>query len=263
MEKLIERLTDTGLQFVWALVILIVGIIAIKIALNVVRNVLKKSKLDEALHTFITNTVKVLLIVLLAVSLLGYLKIPTGTFVAVLGACGAAVALALKDSLGNIAGGILILINKPFGRGDYVNLCGTEGSVDSIDLLVTTLKTVDNKVVTIPNGNITTSVIVNYSREELRRVDCEFSIGYGCSIQKAKDVIYNVIAANPKILANPEPVVLVASHGDNAVNLTCRAWCNTSSYWDVAFYLQENVKIAFDEHDIEIPYPQLDVHVIK
>ena len=260
---LTQTVLDKALLVFWALVLFIGGWILIKIALSIVKKALAKTSLDEALHKFIINTVKIVLWVLLAITMLGYLNIPTSTFVAVLGACGAAVALALKDSLANIAGGILILINKPFGKGDYVNISGTEGIVDSIDLLVTILKTPDNKVVSVPNGTITTSVLINYSKEEYRRVDCTFGIGYNCDIGKAKDVIYAVIESSPDIIKDIAPVVAVSSQGSSAVNIDCKVWCKNSDYWNVKYYIEEAIKLAFDENDIEIPYSQVDVHIIK
>ena len=262
-EKTIAAAMAIVLSIAKALTILIVGVIVIKIVLGILGKALNKTRLDAALHTFMINTVKAVLWIIIIASILGTFGIPTGTFVAVLGACGAAVALALKDSLGNIAGGILILINKPFKKGDFIDIGGTTGVVDSIDLLVTILKTVDNKVVSVPNGTITTGILINYSREETRRVDCVFGIGYECSIGKAKDVISAVVDANSDILREPSPVIAVESQGDSSVNIVCRVWCKNSDYWDIKFYLEENVKIAFDEADINIPFPQMDVHVIK
>jgi small conductance mechanosensitive channel len=135
--------------------------------------------------------------------------------------------------------------------------------VQSIDLLVTTLKTVDNKVITIPNGTITTSVLVNYSREEMRRVDCQYGISYEADIVKAKDVLLAVAESNPYIFADPEPIIGVAAHQDSCVLLDLKVWCSTSRYWDIKYYLEEQVKLAFDEAGITIPYPQMDVRVIK
>ena len=180
-----------------------------------------------------------------------------------LGACGAAVALALKDSLGNIASGIIILANKPFIRGDVIEVTGITGIVQSIDLLVTTLKTYDNKVITIPNGTITASVMVNYSREKSRRVDVTFAISYDSDIARAKDVLMAVAESNKDIFADPAPVTGVAEHQQSGILLDLKVWCETSRYYDVRYYLEEQVKLAFDEANITIPYPQMDVRVIK
>ena len=244
-----------------AVLILIFGWIAISMILRIEKKALAKSRLDEALHLFIVKATKVILWIVLLITLLSTLKVPIAPFVTVLGASGAAIALALKDSLGNIAGGIIILINKPFSRGDTIEVAGTMGMVDSIDLLTTQLHTFDNKVVTIPNGTITMSVLINYSQEDTRRVDCVFSISYEADILKAKEILLNVISCNPDILGEPAPIVGVASHGDNAVILDLKVWCSTESFFDVKYYLEENVKLAFDEAGIGIPYPQMDIHL--
>ncbi len=246
-----------------AVLILIFGWIAISMILRIEKKALAKSRLDEALHLFIVKATKVILWIVLLITLLSTLKVPIAPFVTVLGASGAAIALALKDSLGNIAGGIIILINKPFSRGDTIEVAGTMGMVDSIDLLTTQLHTFDNKVVTIPNGTITMSVLINYSQEDTRRVDCVFSISYEADILKAKEILLNVISCNPDILGEPAPIVGVASHGDNAVILDLKVWCSTESFFDVKYYLEENVKLAFDEAGIGIPYPQVDIHLFK
>ncbi len=245
------------------LLIVVVGLLLIKLILKVIKKALTKTTLDGAMYKFVLNVVKAALGVILIVVLLGYLRVPTAPLVTVLGAGGAAVALALKDSLGNIAGGIIILANKPFKKGDVIDVAGTNGMVDSIDLLVTTLKTFDNKVITVPNGTITTSVIVNYSQENLRRVDCVFGISYDSDIAKAKDVLLAVAASCPNVMKEPPPVCGVSDHGESAIVLDLKVWCETSVYYDVKYYLEEQVKLSFDEANITIPYPQMDVRVIK
>lgn len=251
------------LPLAYAVIVLIVGAIVVKVILGILKKALAKTSLDEALHTFVMNVVKVALWLIIIVTVLGQLGVPTSTFVAVIGACGAAIALALKDSLSNVAGGILILINRPFRKGDYIEVAGTAGSVDKIDLMTTTLKSPDNKVITIPNGSISTSVLTNFSREDLRRVDCDFGIGYENDIEQARKVILEVAGRNSRILTQPATVVVVTAHGDNCVDLQCRAWSSSADYWDVKFYLEEEVKNAFDAAGINIPYPQVDVHMIN
>lgn len=236
------------------------GYFCIRVATKLVKKFLEKTALDVSLHTFILNSLKAALWIMLIVTVFGVLGIPTSTFVAVLGAGGAAIALALKDSLGNIAGGIIILVTKPFKQGDFIDITEIAGVVEHIDLLYTTLKTTDNKVVRVPNGKLTTAVMVNYSTEDTRRVDCKFGIGYDDDITKAKDVLLAVAESNPDIFAEPAPFVGVAGHGDSAVEIDMRVWCSTEHYWDVKYFLEENVKLAFDEAGISIPYPQLDVH---
>lgn len=263
IEKAIEGLLALSEVTIRAAVTLLIGYIIIRMLLGVLKKILEKSTLDVSLHTFILNSVKAALWIVLIVTVLGVLGIPTSTFVAVLGAAGAAIALALKDSLGNIAGGIIILVTKPFKQGDFIDITEIAGVVEHIDLLYTTLRTFDNKIVSIPNGKITTGVMVNYSKEDIRRVDCRFSVGYDDDIAEVKNVLFAVAEANPDILAEPEPFAGVAGHGESAVEIDFRVWCDTDKYWDVKYFLEENVKIAFDEAGISIPYPQMDIHSKK
>lgn len=246
-----------------ALVVLLAGLLLIKLILGIVKKTLEKTALDGAIHTFVVSALRIVLYIILVVVLLGVLEVPTTPLVTVLGAGGAAIALARKDSLGNIAGGLLLLINQPFKKGDEIDIAGNYGEVDGIDLFVTTLRTYDNKVITIPNGTINTSVIVNYSRRDSRRVDCKFGISYDSDLALAKSVLLRVAQSNPDIFEDPAPFIGVASHGDSAVILDLRVWCNTEKYYEVKYALTEQVKLAFDEADISIPYPQMDVHVVK
>lgn len=262
-EKTLEKLLEYGGNLLMAVVVFAVGMVLIKLALKITQKALEKTRLDKSVHKFVMTATRYTLYIIFAVVILTSLKVPTAPLVTVLGACGAAVALALKDSLGNIASGIIILANKPFIRGDVIEVTGITGIVQSIDLLVTTLKTYDNKVITIPNGTITASVLVNYSREEKRRVDLTFTISYDSDIAKAKDVLLAVTESNSDIFADPAPVIGVAEHQDSAILLDLKVWCENSRYYDVRYYLEEQVKLAFDEANITIPYPQMDVRVIK
>ena len=262
-EKTLEKIWEYGEIVLMAAVIMALGILLIKLAVKITGKALAKTRLDKSVHKFIITATKYALYIVLAVVILTSLKIPTAPLVTVLGACGAAVALALKDSLGNIASGIIILANKPFIRGDVIEVTGITGIVQSIDLLVTTLKTYDNKVITIPNGTITAAVLLNYSRENTRRVDLSFTIRYDSDIAEAKDVLMAVTVSNPDIFADPAPVVGVAEHQESGILLDLKVWCETSKYYDVRYYLEEQVKISFDKANITIPYPQMDVRVIK
>lgn len=257
-QKNIELLIDLGT----ALAVVLFGWIAIRVILRIERKALERSHLDEALYLFILKSSRIILWIVLIVSVLPMIGVSPASLVAVLGAGGAAIALALKDSLGNVAGGIIILMNKPFNRGDTIEVGDTIGVVDAIDLLTTRLHTFDNKVVTIPNGTITTSVLTNYSGETMRRVDCTFGISYQADIGKAKEILFSIAENCPKAYKEPEFVIGVASHGDNAILMDLKVWCSTEDYFDVKYYLEEQVKIAFDQAGIEIPYPQVDVHII-
>lgn len=257
-QKNIELLIDLGT----ALAVVLFGWIAIRVILRIERKALERSHLDEALYLFILKSSRIILWIVLIVSVLPMIGVSPASLVAVLGAGGAAIALALKDSLGNVAGGIIILMNKPFNRGDTIEVGDTIGVVDAIDLLTTMLHTFDNKEVTIPNGTITTSVLTNYSGETMRRVDCTFGISYQADIGKAKEILFSIAENCPKAYKEPEFVIGVASHGDNAILMDLKVWCSTEDYFDVKYYLEEQVKIAFDQAGIEIPYPQVDVHII-
>ena len=262
-EKTWEKLAQYGENLLIALFVLVVGLLLTKFVLKVARKVMDKSSLDESVYKFLLKVIKYGLYLLIFVVVLTCLHVPTAPLVTVLGACGAAIALALKDSLGNIASGIIILVNQPFIRGDVREVAGVTGIVQSIDLMVTTLRTFDNKSISIPNGTITASVLVNQTRETTRRVDCKFGVSYGADLNEVRDILMTVAASCADILQSPPPFYGVAEHKDSAVELDFKVWCKTSKYWDVKYYLEEQVKLAFDEANITIPFPQMDVHVVK
>ena len=260
-EKTWEKLISCGEDILLALIFLAAGLLLTKLVLKVARKVMDKSSLDESVYKFLLKVIKYGLYLLIFVVVLTCLHVPTAPLVTVLGACGA--ALALKDSLGNIASGIIILVNQPFIRGDVIEVAGVTGIVQSIDLMVTTLRTYDNKSISIPNGTITASVLVNQTRETTRRVDCKFGVSYGADLNEVRDILMTVAASCADILQSPPPFYGVAEHKDSAVELDFKVWCKTSKYWDVKYYLEEQVKYAFDEANITIPFPQMDVHVVK
>ena len=239
--------------------IIVLGLIAVNAVASIVQKALVKSKLDVSLHKFVINIVKGLIYIVVLMSVCGVFGINTTSFVAVLGAAGAAIALALKDSLANIAGGIIIIITKPFKNGDYIDLGDTAGVVQEIDLFSTTLKTFDNQVISVPNGKISTSVIKNATVEATRRVDLIFSISYGDDFDKAKSALLKLAQSNSNIFADPEPFVGVASYGESSVNLDFRVWCATENYFDVRYYITDNVKKYFDEEGVSIPFPHLEI----
>ena len=261
----LDKLGDKLFDLFVVVVVLLIGAVCIKLMLRFVKKVLERSTLDESVYLFVMRAVKITLWIILIVAILPMIGIPAASLVTVLGAGGAAIARALKDSLGNVAGGILILINKPFVKGDTIELAEVTGVVDAIDLMTTRLHTFDNKVVTVPNGTITTAVLTNYSREDVRRVDCQFTISYDADLAQAKTLLYRVTECNELILQDEEkePVIGVAEQGDSGILLDLKVWCSTSDYFDVKYYLEENVKLAFDEAGIDIPYKTMDVHIIK
>lgn len=241
--------------------IIIIGAIAIKIILTVLRHFLKKDNhLDDMLNTFVVNVVRTACIIILIAICLDTVGVSIGTIVAVLGAAGAAIALALKDSLSNIAGGIMIIINQPFGKGDLIRMGEYRGRVQEIDLFLTTLRTLNYEIISIPNGLINTSVLVNESREETRRVDLKFSISYSSDVALAKEIMQRTCDECDMILDEPKPIIGVSNNDDSAVVLDLMAYCRTEDFFNTGYYLQENVKLAFDQAGIEIPFPQVVVH---
>ncbi|MBQ8590655.1 MAG: mechanosensitive ion channel family protein [Firmicutes bacterium] len=243
--------------------IALIGAVLIKMACKILNSFLEKSQLDPVMFPFVTSIARILMWVIVVMMILPVLGIEATSFVAVLGTCGAAVALALKDSLANVAGGVLISINKPFAKGDYINNMSVEGTVDQIDILCTTIHTADNKIITIPNGSLSNSTIINYSRSDLRRLDMKFSIGYGDSIDQAKDIVLAVAESSGLMVSEPEPMAGVDCHGDSAIILVSKIWVKNSDYWNLYYYMNQNVKEAFDEQGISIPFPQMDVHMDK
>ncbi len=265
LEKLAEKLEDFLPTLLAAIVVLILGLILIKILMSVVRRALAKSKMDPAAHTFLANTVKVALLVALGVAILQQLGVATTSVIAILSATAAAVALALKDSLANVAGGFLILVNRPFKRGDEISIMtngvqAAGGLVDDIDLMVTRLHTWDNQIVTVPNGTVTTSVVKNFTEAGLRRVDFTILVGYGQDLDQVREVLLKTAKDTPYVAAEPEPKMIVRDCAESGVKVELWAFTKSDSYWEYRFDLIERVKKAFDEAGIEFPYPQLDVH---
>jgi len=243
------------------LAVLIIGLIVIRVLLKLLKKGLGHSKLDEVLHKFIVNCAKVFLAIFLVMVILSVLGISMAPFVTVLGTCGAAVALALKDSLSNFAGGILIIINKPFSRGDFIEVGGVSGKVHEIDLMSSKLVTLDNKIITIPNGMLSTDTVINYSEQTTRRLDCVFGIGYDSDIRQAKEVIEKVISDSDFFMADPAPVIGVKELADSAIIIEVLAWCPNAQYAAAKYYLNEQVKLALDGAGVEIPYPNMTVHI--
>jgi small conductance mechanosensitive channel len=239
----------------------IVGLKVIKWLKKWIRTSPSLDKIDSSLRSFAVSFLSVVLYAILFVTSLMILGVPATSFIAVLTTCAAAIGLALQGSLSNFAGGIMILLFKPFKVGDYIEAAGESGTVSEISVVYTELLTLDNKRITIPNGTLTNSVIENYSSEDLRRVDLTFNTSYDCDMETVKSVINKVIENNPKALKNPEPFVRLSAHNDSALTYTVRIWCKNADYWDVNFDTIENVKKAFDENGITIPYNQIDVHV--
>ncbi len=257
------KLMDLGVVALKLAVTLVAGLIVLKIILGISRRTLEKSSLDPVLYTFVINAIKVIGTIILITMCLGLLGVQMSTIIAVIGAAGAAIALALKDSLANIAGGVMIIVTKPFNRDDFIDVGTVSGKVQDIDLFLTTLKTYDNKTITVPNGLINTSILVNHSREAIRRVDCKFGISYESDVVRAKELLHDICSENPMILDEPEPIIGVSEHEESALLLDLLAWCSTEDYYTVKYFLQEEVSRVFREEGIDIPYRQVDVNIKK
>ena len=261
MNYLVELATSAGLKLLAAIVLVIVGLKGIKWLRKWIRTSEKLNKIDNSLRSFMISFSSVVLYIVLFITVAVILGIPTTSFITMLASCGVAIGLALQGSLSNFAGGIMILLFKPFKVGDYIDAAGDSGTVTEISVVYTELLTVDNKRIIIPNGTITNSVIENYSAENIRRVDFTFNTAYDSDIDKVKKIITEILESHPKALKNPECFVRLSAHNESALTYTARVWCKTDDYWDVNFDVIESVKKAFDENGIQIPYNQLDVHI--
>jgi small conductance mechanosensitive channel len=256
-----ESIIQYGIRVAIGLVILLVGLAVIKVLIGMLEKFLQASRLNESLHGFIKSLTSFGLNIILIITVLGLLGIPMATFVAILGAAGLAIGFALRDSLGNIAGGIIILSSRPFNVGDFISAQGEMGTVKEILILHTRLVTPDNKKVVIPNGPLANGNITNFSAEELRRVDLTYGVGYEDDIMQVKGILTELIENHELTLKEPEAMVRVIEYGDSSVNFTVRVWCKKEDYWSIYYDLQEAVKMRFDEENINIPYPQMDLHV--
>lgn len=266
-EKILEFVTEKALEYgpklIGAILVWIIGSWIIKAITKSFAKLLEKRDTDASLRPFLKGMVNILLKVMLVISVLGMLGIEMTSFIAILGAAGLAVGMALSGTLQNFAGGVMILIFKPFKVGDVINAQGYTGAVSEIQIFNTILKTPDNKTIIIPNGGLSNSSMVNYSTEELRRVDWTVGIGYGDDADKARAVIQKMCDQDSRILKDPAVFIGVSELADSSVNFAVRAWVNAADYWDVFFALNENVYKTFDKEGLNIPYPQMDVHVHK
>ncbi|EGA69248.1 hypothetical protein VISI1226_02562 [Vibrio sinaloensis DSM 21326] len=258
-----DLLIQYGVNIISAVLILFIGNIIVKAIANSVAKVLEKKQMDKAVVEFIHGLVRYLLFVIVLIAALGRLGVQTASVVAVIGAAGLAVGLALQGSLSNFAAGVLIVAFRPFKSGDYVEIGGVAGSVESIQIFQTVLKTPDNKMVVVPNSSVIGGAITNYSRHETRRVDLVIGVSYSADLKQTKQVIRDVLEKDERILKNPDIQIGVLALADSSVNFVVRPWCKTSDYWDVYFDSTQAIKEALDEAGIEIPFPQMDVHLNK
>ena len=259
--QLSELLSSFGISLFIALSILIIGRQVVKILIKVISTALERSNTEDTVRIFVTNLLNTLLMIVVFIAAINQLGIQTTSIIAVLGAAGLAIGLALQGSLSNFAAGILIVIYRPYKVGDYIQADNHLGTVDDIQIFSTVLKTPDNKLVIVPNGSIMNGSIVNFSNQDKRRVDIIASCSYEDDIDKVKSVLADILSKDNRILNEPKPRIAVSELADSSVNFIVRPWVKNSDYLDVYYSLLEEIKKRFDQEGIAIPYPQTDVHI--
>ena len=263
LAKIYELLTVYGLKVVAAIVIFIAGRWVAKGVANLIKRLMTKSKTDETLVKFVGSLAYIGLLAFVIIAALNQLGIQTTSFIAVIGAAGLAIGLALQGSLGNFAAGVLMIIFKPFKVGDFIEGAGVAGVVEEIQIFTTQLRTADNKTIIVPNAKMTGDNITNYTVKGTRRVDFTFGIGYDDDLDKARGIIREIIDQDERVLKDQEPVIVVSELADSSVNFTVRAWTAADDYWSFYFDTTEKVKKQFDAQGVSIPFPQRDVHVYE
>ena len=261
LNTIVEWLTTSGVKLLIGLVGLFILFKLTNALARFIRKRMEKHNVDLTIRRVTVNVVKIVLKALVLVAFLGYVGIDTAGIAGAITSAGVALGLALQGSLSNLAGGIIILLMRPFRIGDYITAQGESGTVEEIHMFYTQLVTPDNKVIMVPNGSLANGVIVNVNMKDKRRVDFVFGISYSSDIEKAKQIIAEVFAANDLILKTPAPSIVVSELADSSVNIASRAWTKTSDYWTVFHAVMETIKNKFDECGIEVPYPQIDIHV--
>ncbi|OUR83566.1 mechanosensitive ion channel protein [Cycloclasticus sp. 46_120_T64] len=260
-QQIQEILTVYGLKLIAALAIFIIGKLLASLIKSGIGKAMTKAKSDPILISFTSNMVYAALLAFVIIAALGQLGIQTTSFIAILGAAGLAIGLALQGSLSNFAAGVLMIIFRPFKQGDFIEGAGVAGVVEEIHIFNTVLRTGDNKTIIIPNASLMNNNIVNYSSKPTRRLDLVIGIGYDDDIKKAKNVLSELMQQEPRILKEPAPTLGLLELADSSVNFAVRPWVNSADYWAVHFDLLENIKLRFDQEGISIPYPQQDIHL--
>ena len=263
LPRIIEFLTIYGIKVIAAIAVFIIGRWVARALTNLVKKVMRKRKVDPTLISFTANLAYIGLLIFVIIAALGQLGIQTTSFIAVIGAAGLAIGLALQGSLSNFAAGFLMIIFRPFNVGDFIEGAGVAGTVEEIQIFTTTLKTPDNKSAIVPNASLTSNNIINWTVKGTRRVDLVMGIGYDDDIDKAKKIMADVVASDERVLKDPEPQIAMIELADSSVNFVVRPWVKAGDYWNVYFDLTEKIKKAFDAQGINIPYPQQDVHLYE
>ncbi len=261
LTKMIDLGISVGSKILLAIVVFIVGRWIVRRLNKLLAKILEKRHVEASLSTFVKSLVNITLTLLLIIVVIGVLGIETSSFIALFASAGVAIGMALSGTLQNFAGGVMILLFKPFKVGDTIEAQGQSGTVREIQVFNTILATPDNKIIIIPNGGLSTGLMKNYSREATRRVDWEFGIAYGDDYTKAKAVIARLLDADGRVLKDPAYFIALTSLGESSVNIVVRAWVNAGDYWGVYFDMNEKVYKTFAEENLNIPFPQLDVHL--
>jgi len=261
--QLQDIVTVWGLKVVAAIAIFIIGRWIAKLVRRGVMRMMERAKVDAIITGFVSNIAYITLLAFVVIAALGQLGIQTTSFIAILGAAGLAIGLALQGSLANFAAGFLMILFRPFKVGDFIEGAGVAGVVEEMQIFTTTLKTGDNKIIIVPNAKLSGDNIINYSARETRRVDMTVGVAYDADLSKVKEVLNEIISKEERILADPAPQVAVAELADSSVNFIVRVWTSTSDYWGVKFAVTETVKNRFDAEGIGIPFPQRDIHIVS
>jgi len=260
-DKGIDLGIDLGIKAATALIIFYAGKFVIGMVVGAIHRLMQKQEVDKTLETFICNLVRTVLMVVVVIAAIGALGVETTSFIAIFGAAGLAVGLALQGSLSNFASGVLIVLFRPYRVGDFIEAAGIAGSVEQVQILTTILKTGDNKQIIVPNSQIMGSIITNYSANPTRRIDMVIGVSYDDDLDKVRETLKELIAADDRILAEPATTIAVSDLADSSVNFVVRPWVNSADYWAVKFDLTEAIKKRFDKDDISFPFPQQDVHL--
>lgn len=263
LEQWMPMVIEYGTALLLAIVIFYVGRMVVGRIVSVCNRIMLSRGMDETLVNFVCSILRWVGLLFVAIAALSQLGVDTTSLVALLGAAGLAIGLSLQSSLGNFAAGVMLIIFKPFKKGDFVEAGGAMGVIDSVSIFTTTMTTPDNREVIVPNGSIIGGNITNFSARPTRRVDMVFGISYGDNLHRAKTILEEIIAADPRVLAEPAPVITVGALADSSVNFLVRPWVNAADYWAVLWDTTEAVKLRFDEADITIPFPQMELHMLR
>lgn len=261
LKNLSEKSFDLVIKILVGLIVLIIGFKIVSVIENKLKKTHKLSRIDASVKTFLISFMTISAKIMLIVIFLSIIGVPMASLVTIVGSCAVAIGLALQGGLSNIAGGLMILIFKPFKVGDYISAGGFDGTVKSITMFYTVITTIDNKVIQLPNGNLSNNNIINFSANKTRRVDIDLSVSYDSDIDKVKKVVNKIIDAHELIIQDKEKLIRLKAHDSSALVFTLRVWVNTPDYWPVYFDLMETIKKEFDKNGIEIPYNQIDVHM--